>query len=79
MEHRVLGVSEVRRALQTLRAAWQANCPASPICPSDEAVPGMSMSEFAFRFVMEHHTRRPRAAQRSAGAPPRPVIAPRRL
>jgi hypothetical protein len=74
-EHPCLGVSEVRRGLHTLRVAWQVNSPTWPICPSEEAVPGISMSEFAYRFVLDHHTRRPRAAQRANGAdesrPPR--------
>lgn len=53
-------VAEVRRALSTLRLAWENHSPSSPIDPSHTLFNGMLASEFAYRFVFSHHEKRHR-------------------
>jgi len=53
-----LSVADVRRALASLRKAWEHHEPFDAIFPSDEILPGVSMSQFCLKLVMEHHAKR---------------------
>lgn len=52
-------VADVRKALSHMRREWQKHSAICPFFPS-HALPNsdMSVSEFAFRFVMGHHYKR---------------------
>ena len=53
-----LNVAEVRKALNYIRRAWENNDVANPLLPSNEIVPGLTISRFCFHFVLGHHTKR---------------------
>mgnify|MGYP004217246065 CR=1 FL=1 len=53
-----LNVAEVRKALNYIRKAWENNDVATPLLPSSEIVPGLTISRFCFHFVLGHHTKR---------------------
>ena len=53
-----MNVAQVRKALHTLRSKWENHSPASPICLSEELEFGLSLSDFCFVFVMNHHSKR---------------------
>lgn len=53
-----MNVAQVRKALHSLRSKWENHHPASPICLSEELEFGLSISEFCFVFVMNHHSKR---------------------
>lgn len=48
----------VRRALAKVRAAWQDHSPAAPFCMANEVEPGVSISEFCVKFLLQQRTRR---------------------
>jgi hypothetical protein len=53
-----LSVADVRKALSALRKAWERHEPFDAINPSSEVLPGISMSQFCVKLVMEHHAKR---------------------
>lgn len=61
-----LSMSEVRKCLQKIRVEWDRQTPWAPFDPSstvtavDPDKRTMSMSEFAWLFVIGHHTNRKR-------------------
>ncbi len=54
-----MSVAEVRKALSHMRKEWSKHSGVIPFHPCNE-LPGtqMSISDFAFRFVMGHHHKR---------------------
>ena len=53
-----LNVAEIRKALNCIRKAWDNNDVANPLLPSNEIIPGLTISRFCFHFVLGHHTKR---------------------
>lgn len=56
-------VAEVRKSLAQMRRDWVNHSAVQPFYPSDDLVNGMSVAEFAFRFVMGHHQKRHSSAR----------------
>ena len=55
---RKMSVAQVRRALHSLRSKWENHAPSNPICLSETLEGNMSLSEFCFVFVVNHHSKR---------------------
>jgi len=54
-----MSVAEVRKSLAFIRKEWSAHSGVHPFYPSNTLVgSNMTISEFAFRFVMGHHEKR---------------------
>ena len=53
-----MSVADVRKALGTMRSAWENHTIDKPINPSQRIIHDMSLSEFAFCFVYSHHEKR---------------------
>lgn len=51
-------VPEVRRSLALIRSKWSAHSPHNPLRLTDAICPGVTVAEFAFRFVLSHHEKR---------------------
>lgn len=52
-------VTDVRRSLYNIRKAWSMATTEAPFFISDDLVGDMSVSRFAFKFVLGHHVKRP--------------------
>ena len=53
-----MSVAEVRKALSQMRKEWGAHSIVQPFFPSKLLVNDLTISDFAFRFVMGHHSKR---------------------
>lgn len=53
-----MSVADVRKALSNMRKEWQKHNYVQPFFPSKQLTDNMSVSEFAFKFVMGHHAKR---------------------
>jgi len=53
-----MSVAEVRKALSVMRKEWSHHCAVKPFSPSNILVNNMTISNFSFRFVMGHHSKR---------------------
>ena len=51
-------VADVRKALSSMRKEWNKHSCVQPFFPSQMITPEMTVSEFAFKFVMGHHAKR---------------------
>lgn len=51
-------VADVRKALSLLRKEWSNHTCVQPFFPSQKLTEHLSISEFAFKFVMGHHAKR---------------------
>lgn len=58
MEDPKIDVADVRRSLSSIRKAWDAQTPSSPLFISDSLDVGTTISDFCFTFVLGHHTKR---------------------
>ena len=55
---RKMSVAQIRKALSVLRQQWSAHSPATPICLTNTLEDDISISDFCFNFVVNHHTKR---------------------
>jgi hypothetical protein len=53
-----MSVAQVRKALSQMRKDWSSHSSIQPFYPSTVLVDDMSVSCFAFKFVMGHHSKR---------------------
>lgn len=53
-----LNVADVRRMLSHIRKNWAGHEPMQPFFPSSELPNGMTISEFSFYFIFNHHEKR---------------------
>jgi len=53
-----LNVADIRKALNNIRKGWENNDVLNPLLPSNEVIPGLTISRFCFHFVLGHHTKR---------------------
>lgn len=53
-----MSVADVRKALSNIRKEWQRHSYVHPFFPSKKLTDDMTISEFAFKFVMGHHAKR---------------------
>jgi len=51
-------VADVRKALSTMRREWGKHNCVQPFFPSQKITEHLTVSEFAFKFVMGHHAKR---------------------
>ena len=51
-------VAEVRRCLHSVRQAWSAHSPESPLNLSAAVPNGLQLHTFCFRFILAHHNKR---------------------
>lgn len=58
MDMNSMSVADVRKSLGTIRTAWENHTVTDPLNTSDIMFNGMSISEFAFNFVYQHHEKR---------------------
>ena len=57
-------VADIRKALSNMRKQWENHSPITPIYTSTPVLPGReSMSEFSFKFVINHYAKRHTKAQ----------------
>jgi hypothetical protein len=54
-------VADIRKNLQAIRRAWAADGPVTPMLLCLDIAPGLTISEFTFRFVLQQHNRRYKA------------------
>ena len=53
-----MSVADVRKALSNMRKEWQKHNSVQPFFPSKALTNDLTISEFAFKFVMGHHAKR---------------------
>lgn len=53
-----MSVGNIRKALQHIRKAWSESEPHAPMVLSTRIMPGISISQFCFDFVLTHHSKR---------------------
>lgn len=53
-----MSVADVRKALSNMRKEWQRHSYVNPFFPSKMLTEDMTISEFAFKFIMGHHAKR---------------------
>lgn len=53
-----MSVADVRKALANMRKEWQKHNYVQPFFPSKYITDDLTISEFAFKFVMGHHAKR---------------------
>lgn len=61
-----LNVADVRRILSHIRKNWTSHEPMHPFFPSSELGNGMTISEFSFYFIFNHHEKRHQKSNFSA-------------
>jgi hypothetical protein len=61
-----LNVADVRRILSHIRKSWTSHEPMQPFFPSSELGNGMTISEFSFYFIFNHHEKRHQKSNFSA-------------
>ena len=53
-----MAVAKVRRALHNLRTMWENHSESNPICLTNNIEENISISDFCFMFVLNHHSKR---------------------
>lgn len=53
-----MSVADVRKALSLMRKEWSKHSCVHPFFPSEKLTENLTVSEFAFKFVMGHHAKR---------------------
>lgn len=53
-----MSVAEVRKSLATMRREWSKHSCIQPFFPAYKLTDDLTVSEFAFKFVMGHHAKR---------------------
>tara|TARA_B100000482_G_C12612127_1_gene299496 strand:+ start:1540 stop:1779 length:240 start_codon:yes stop_codon:yes gene_type:complete len=53
-----MSVADVRKALSLMRKEWNKHSCVRPFFPSEKITDSLTVSEFAFKFVMGHHAKR---------------------
>jgi hypothetical protein len=53
-----MSVADVRKALSNMRKEWTKHSVVHPFFPSYHVTEELTISEFAFKFVMGHHAKR---------------------
>ena len=53
-----MSVADVRKSLSNMRKEWTKHSAVNPFFPTKLIRPDMTISEFAFKFIMGHHAKR---------------------